>query len=99
VDEQEQHQVRARGKIRRVVADHERREVRGGFLYAGVDHLDLIAAERVHLGVELEGQDAVAQVDQAGAGVFAHDLLAIPRRLQDEQIARLKPSRYVGSRL
>jgi hypothetical protein len=64
--------------------------------------LNLIAADGVHLRVELEGQDAVAEVDEAGAGVLADDPVPFTRGLQDPQvarlkrsvIARLKPSRY-----
>ena len=54
--EQQQHQVGAGGEVRRVVADDERREVRGGFLDAGVQHLDRVAADRVHLRVELDAR-------------------------------------------
>jgi hypothetical protein len=45
--------------------------------------------------VELEGEHAVAEVDQAGAGVPLDDLIFIARGFQDQEIARLKPSRYV----
>ena len=58
-------------KFGAVVADDERGEVRGGFLDAGVQHLDRVAADRVHLRVELDAQHAVAEVDEARAGVLA----------------------------
>src|SRR5438874_9696532 len=48
----------------RVVADHERREVRRGFLDAREQHLARIGADRVHLRVELDRQHAVAEVDR-----------------------------------
>ena len=71
--EQQQHQVGAGGEVRRVVADDQRREVLRGFLHAGVQHLDRVAADRVHLRVELDLQHAVAHVDQARAGVLPYD--------------------------
>ena len=43
-------------KLRRVVADDQRGEVRGGFLHAGVQHLDRVAADRVHLRMELDAR-------------------------------------------
>ena len=42
-------------------------------------HGERVAADGVHLRVELDGKDAVAQVDQAGPGVPAHRR---PRRLR-----------------
>ena len=36
-------------------------------------HLDRVAADRVHLRVELDGDDAVAEIDEARASVFLHD--------------------------
>ena len=96
--EQQQHQVGAGGEVRRVVADDERREIRRGFLDAGVQHLDRVAADRVHLRVELDGEHAVAEIDEARAGVLADDLLPIFRRLEDLQIrARREARRRCGT--
>ena len=53
------------------VADDQRAKVRGCLLDAGVQHLHRVAADRVHLRVELDAEHAVAEVDQAGAGVLA----------------------------
>ena len=77
--EEKQHQVRADGKIGRLVADDERTEVLRRFLQPRVHHLDGVAADRVHLRVEFEREHAVADVDQARAGITAHDLLSILR--------------------
>ena len=63
-------------KFEPVVADDEGGEVRGGFLHAGLQHLDRVAADRVHLRVELDAQHAVAEVHQAGARVLADDAAA-----------------------
>ena len=38
-------------------------------LEAGGDHCADVGADGVHLGVEFAAEDAVAQVDEAGAGV------------------------------
>ena len=40
-------------------------------LTPGVQHLDRVAADRVHLRVELDAEHAVAEIDQARAGVLA----------------------------
>ena len=47
-------------------------------LHAGVEHLDGVAADGVHLGVELDREDAVADVEEAGPGVARHDPLPVP---------------------
>ncbi len=57
----------------RVVADDERAEVGGGFLDAGLQHLDRVAADGVHLRVELDREHAIADIDQARAGVALDD--------------------------
>ena len=99
--EQQKHQVRADRKVRRVVADHERREVRRGFLDAREQHLARVGADRVHLRVELDRQHAVAEVDEARAGILADDLLAVLCRLEKLQIwiaglnAALKGRRHI----
>ena len=56
-------------KFGAVVADDERGEVLRRLLDAGVQHLDGVAADRVHLRVELDLQHAVADVDEARARV------------------------------
>ncbi len=38
---------------------------------------DDVVAEGVHLGVQLDGRDAVAEVDDGGAGVFLYDAFGL----------------------
>ena len=59
-----------------------------GFLHAGLQHLDRVAADGVHLRVELNGDHAVAEVDQARAGVLLDDAVLFLRRPQDLQVGR-----------
>ena len=44
---------------------------------------DRVAADRVHLRMELDREHAVAKIDEAGAGVALHDLLPVLRRLAE----------------
>src|SRR4029077_4167632 len=80
---------------RRVVADDERGEVRGGFLHGGVNHLERVAADRVHLRMELETDDAVAQIDEARARVALDDARLLFCRLQQLQRGRRRRKRAV----
>ena len=86
--EQDEHQVRAGGEIRRVVADDQRLAALGGFLHAGLQHLDGVAADGVHLRMELDRDDAVAKVDEARAGVLLDDAALFLRRAEDLQVGR-----------
>ena len=86
--EQHEHQVGAGRKVRRVVADHQRLAALRRFLHAGLQHLDGVAADGVHLRMELDGDDAVAQVDEAGAGVLLDDAALLLRGAKDLQIGR-----------
>ena len=61
------------GEVDRVRRDDQRRELRLGGRHALEQHGDGVAAERVHLRVQLEPEDAVAEIDQAGAGVAGDD--------------------------
>ncbi len=90
---EQQHQVGADGKIRRLVGHHHCFKVRPQALDAGVQHGHQVAADGVHLGVKLAAQHAVAQVDEAGAGVALDFLRAIFQRLQ------IDDARRVGKRL
>ena len=69
--EQEQHQVRAGREEVGLGADDERREVPRRLVDAGEDHLDRVAADRVQLRVELDAEHAVAEIDEARAGVLS----------------------------
>ncbi len=74
--EEELHKVSADGEVGGVAGDDEGFEVadgvRGRFEGLG-DERDDVAAEGVHLGVELDGSDAVPEVDERGAGVLFDD--------------------------
>ena len=50
------------------------------FLDARLEHLDRVAADGVHLRVELDAEHAVAEIDQARAGVPADDAAAFAWR-------------------
>ena len=63
-------------KFGAVVADDQRGEVARRLLDAGVQHLDRVAADRVHLRMELDLEDAVAHVDQARPRVLSNDAAA-----------------------
>ena len=54
------------------LADHQPHSLGLGPLHRPVDHGQHVAADGVHLGVELQAEDAVAQVDDRGAGVPLH---------------------------
>ena len=86
--EQHQHQVGAGGEVGRVVADDQRLAALGGFLDAGLQHLDGVAADRIHLRMELDGDDAVAEIDEARTGVLLDDAALFLRRAEDLQIGR-----------
>ncbi len=85
---QHQHQVRAHAEIRRLVADHHGVEALVQALQPGVNHLHGVSPNGVHLGMELEADHAVAEVDQACAGILLDFLLAGFERGQ-QQDARL----------
>ena len=53
--EQHEHQVRAGGEVQPLVADDQRGEVAFRLANACLQHLDRVAADRVHLRVELDG--------------------------------------------
>src|SRR5262249_23598353 len=69
---QHQHQVSAHGKIDRLIGNYHGVEVGFEAFQAFVNHADEIGADGVHLGVELAADDAVAEVDEASAGVAFH---------------------------
>ena len=81
--EQHEHEVCAGREIRRVVPDHQGGEIRRRLFHAGVEHLDRVAADCVHLRMELDDEHAVAHVHEACTRVPSHDLLAILGGLQD----------------
>ncbi len=86
--EEQQHQVGAGGEVRRVVADHERGEVLFRFAHARLQHLQRVGADRVHLGVELDREHAIANVHEAGPGVLLDDARAGFGVAEKLQVAR-----------
>ena len=86
--EQQQHQVGAGREMLGVVANHQRREVCRGFLDRQLQHLDRVAADGVHLRVELDAEHAIAEIDQARARVPADDSVPIPGALEELKLAR-----------
>ena len=68
----EQRQVGADREVGPLVRHHEPHPSVSARLHGLVDHGQHVAADGVHLGVELEAEDAVAQVDDRGAGVPLH---------------------------
>ena len=83
--EQEQHQVRAGGEVQPVVADDERREVVSSLLDGAAEHVDGVAADGVHLRMELDAEHAVAEIDEAGAGVLPDDAFVGAGRLEQRR--------------
>ncbi len=78
--EQELHEVGADGEVGGVAGDDEGFEVADGVgrgLEGLGDERDDVAAEGVHLGVEFDGGDAVAEVDEGGAGVLFDDAVGL----------------------
>ena len=81
---QEQHQVRAGGKIHGLIGDHHGVEIGAQARQAFVDHGEDVAADGVHLGVKFAAEHAVAEIDQARAGIFLDLLGALLERFQND---------------
>ena len=82
---QHQHQIGAGGKVDGLVADDHRFKIFLQQAHSRLHHLQGVGAERVHLGVELEAEGSVAQVEQARTGVPADFALGLPNRAEQEQ--------------
>jgi hypothetical protein len=63
-------------------------KVGGRFFDASLEHLNRVTADGVHLRMELDGQHAVVQVDEACAGVALDHLFAIPGALEQLKAGR-----------
>src|SRR6202030_4054361 len=87
-DEQE-HQVGAHGKIHGLVGDDHGLEISTEALEAGVQHGGDVAADGVHLGVKFAAEDAIAQVDEAGAGIRGDFPGLVLERFEDDDAGRL----------
>ena len=64
-----QHQIGADGKIGGLIGDDHGVEIRIQPLDAFVNHGDQIGADGVHFGVKFAADHAIAEIDQAGAGI------------------------------
>ena len=78
---EQQHQVGAYGKIRCIVGDDEGVEVIAGT--AGLQRLknqtNNVSAQAVHLAVELDAGNTVAEIHQRGSGILLHDAVGFLR--------------------
>ena len=80
--EQQEHQVGAGREVRRVGADDEALIALLRLLHGRDHHRHRVAANRVHLRMELEAEHPVANVEQAGAWILLDDAagsLGVPR--------------------
>ena len=87
--DQEQQEIGAGGKIHRLVGDDHGVEILGEALHAGLEHGADVVADGVHLGVKFAAEDAVAEIDEAGAGVLGDFARALVERFQDDDAGRL----------
>ena len=75
---QDEHQIRAGGKIHGLIGDDHGVEIGAQAREAFVDHGDQVAADGVHLRVKFAADHAVAQINQARAGIFLDFFRAAP---------------------
>ncbi len=94
--EEHEHEIGPDRKVRGLGADDERREVVLCLLDRGVEHRDRVAADGVHLRVEVHGQDAVADVHQAGAGIAPHDAFPLFSRPKNLKVGRRRGHRSIA---
>ena len=71
--EKKQHQIGTRREVLGFVADDERREIAFRLANARLQHLNGVAADNVHLRVELDAENTVAEIHQAGARILLDD--------------------------
>ena len=62
--EQDEHEICADAEVLSLVGDNHRLKIPGSLVQAGVDHRNLILPNGVHLAVNLQAQNAVANVHQ-----------------------------------
>ncbi len=87
--DEKQHQIGADGKIRRLVGDDQGVEIGVQALQAGLHHGGDVVADGVHLGMKFAAQDAVAEIDQAGAGIARDFLGTFLERFENDDAGRL----------
>ncbi len=87
--DEKQHEIGADGKIHGLVGDDHGVEIGVQALDAGLDHGGDVVADGVHLGVEFAAENAVAEIDEAGAGIARDFLGAILERFEKDDAGRL----------
>ena len=87
--DEDEHEIGANGKIDGLIGDDHRIEICFQAFKAFVNHGDEVCADGVHLGVKFAADDAVAEVDEARAGVAFNFFSGVFERFQNDDAARL----------
>ena len=74
---QHQHDVGAHAEVCPLISYYQANEILFNFGKRLLQHLQGVAANRIHLRMKLQARDAVANVDQRGARIFLDDAGAI----------------------
>ena len=82
--DEQQHEIRADGKIRRLIGDHHRVEFAFEALKPSVNHGDDIAADGVHLRVKFAAHHTIAEIDQTRTCIRLHNLRLLFERFQND---------------
>ena len=91
--EEQQHQIGADGEVLPFGGDHQRREVIARFAHAALQHVECIAADRIHFRVQRYGEHVITEIDEAGARIRRDHLLSIAGASQDFQLGTGRPER------
>ena len=87
--DKQQHEVGANGEVGRLVGHNHGVEIGVQALESGLDHGSDVVADGVHLGVKFAAKNAVAEIDEAGAGIARHLLGTILERFEKDDAGRL----------
>ncbi len=82
--DENKHEICADGKVGGLIGNDHGVEIGIEALDAFVDHGDEIGADGVHLGMEFAADNAVAEIDEAGAGIAFHFPACVFETLEDE---------------
>ena len=85
---QHQHQIRADAEVLSLIANHQTNEILFNFRQRLLDHLQRVTADGIHLGMELEARDAIAQIHEACARIAAHDLAGLVQARKMNRLGR-----------
>ncbi len=96
--DEQQHQICAGGKIRGLVRHDHGIKIGGEAFHSGVQHRDDVRAYRVHFGMEFAAHYAIAQINQARAGIFLDNRASFFARFQNDQTGRLGNRFVAGAR-